>query len=50
MRVGILKIVRVIQEAVDICLTPPLGGGWKIKNNFNFALPVIMKLAITYGN
>ena len=34
----VIKIVRVIRVRVDMCLTPPLGGGWKIKNNFNFAL------------
>jgi hypothetical protein len=45
-----IKIVRVIREAVVMSLTPPLGGGWKIKNNFNFALTAIMKLALTYGN
>jgi hypothetical protein len=46
----IIKFARVIREAVVMSLTPPLGGGWKIKNNFNFALTAIMKLALTYGN
>lgn len=35
MRVGILKIVRVIREGVLVCFSPPLAGGGKVKINSN---------------